>query len=286
MNLDPFDLASERRFAAAQRAIEKALRALTLDESELERYLLLRKPGESVRVMDSSAAELIVRGEWAAVQAQQYRAGAQEEPQVVAKDGLGFSFDMALPEAIAWAEREAGRLIVEIDAGTRAAIRALVVRALAEGGPPIAVARSIRGLIGLHSRWAVAVLNKQLAMEAAGTSPAVIQRTIARYYSQLLKARAETIARTEILRASNEGRRESYREAQRQGLLPPNPMKQWAAASDAEENCADLDGMSIPLDDSFPGGAFGDVDMPPLHPNCRCTAFLVVGAAERQMAEL
>ncbi len=281
---DPFDAAAARRFGTASRILARALAAITVDEARLEGHVQMRDPYGAAGTADLSACARILREELAPVLAAQYQAPVTEDA-LMAKDArLSFSFRLTVPEAIAWAEQQVGRLIVEIDAATRDAIRALVVRALSEGGPPVAVARVIRGMIGLHSRWAVAVFNRQLALERAGWSAARVSRETSRYYAQLLKTRSETIARTEIMKAANEGRAESWRQARSQGLLPANPMKQWMAASGAEENCAALDGTQVPMDDTFAGGAFGDVDMPPLHPGCRCVAILVVGA--REMAEL
>jgi len=42
--------------------------------------------------------------------------------------------------------------------------------------------------------------------------------------------------------------------------------KTWNAESDCCDECADLDGTSIAADDQFNG----ELDGPPLHPNCRC----------------
>jgi hypothetical protein len=66
--------------------------------------------------------------------------------------------------------------------------------------------------------------------------------------------------------------------------------KQWVVNPDACAECADFDGLTVPLDDAFLGmgdshtytdengdeqttvvNTYDTVEVPPLHPNCRCT---------------
>lgn len=96
--------------------------------------------------------------------------------------------------------------------------------------------------------------------------------------------RAERIARTESIYASNQGALEAYRQS------PVVTAKEWSAEFDACEFCAALDGKVIGLEqeyaslgDGFQGVSggvlnidYGDVNMPPLHPNCRCSLLPVV----------
>jgi len=76
--------------------------------------------------------------------------------------------------------------------------------------------------------------------------------------------RARMIARTEYVRAQNQG---SLDGAKQSGL---KLMKKWDAHLDSRTStvCKDLDGVTIPLDDKFhwKGKIF---DAPPAHPNCR-----------------
>jgi HK97 family phage portal protein len=95
--------------------------------------------------------------------------------------------------------------------------------------------------------------------------------------------RAERIARTETLKASNNATVEAYRQT---SFVTG---KAWVVNPDACPQCEEFDGKTIGLDDSFlpVGGSYtytdesgdeqtqtnsyDDVDEPPLHPNCRCT---------------
>lgn len=77
-------------------------------------------------------------------------------------------------------------------------------------------------------------------------------------------SRAEMIARTETMRASNVALRDSFRENGMGG-------RQWLAASDADEDCSDYDGTVVGIDDEFDDGD------PPLHPNCFPAGTVVTG---------
>lgn len=92
-------------------------------------------------------------------------------------------------------------------------------------------------------------------------------------------ARAEQIARTETIRASNQGAKLAYRQA---GITEI----EWLAVDDSCPYCKALDGRRVSIDATFlqlgdvfhPEGAdaplvvtYEDIDAPPAHPNCRCT---------------
>lgn len=82
-------------------------------------------------------------------------------------------------------------------------------------------------------------------------------------------ARATLIARTETLRASNEGALQGYKAS---GVVNA---KEWLTAEDDKvtPDCMANQGAgAIPLDAAFPSGEHA----PPDHPNCRCTILPVV----------
>ena len=123
------------------------------------------------------------------------------------------------------------------------------------------------------------MLNYRFRLEAAGNLSATrVEELTARYYAKLLRARARNIARTEVLRASNAGKLESSTAAHRAGYVgTTTPQKEWVATAGAEEGCAAADGQQVGLYDSF-STTFGNLEMPPAHPSCRCSAVLTVGA--------
>ncbi len=74
-------------------------------------------------------------------------------------------------------------------------------------------------------------------------------------------SRAETIARTETAFADVAGNIHAWK------LSGQVESKQWIVGDGCCDDCQELDGTTVALDQDFPdGGGAG----PPLHPNCRC----------------
>lgn len=152
----------------------------------------------------------------------------------------GFKFDQTNPAAQDYATRRAGELIQSINETTRDAIRELVESAFEEQFDVDDLADEIEDIIGDS-------------------------------------ARAETIARTETMKASNEGQSQAWGQAVQKGLLVGDEKKEWITTPDDRlcPICEPLDGQQVGLDEPF--DVDGDqVDAPPAHPNCRCTMGLSV----------
>lgn len=188
---------------------------------------------------------------------------------------FGITFDDVSLTAIQWARANAGELLVEVTTKQAETVRQLITRALTVGGHPSQVAKDVKQVVGLHSKWANAVVNHRAKLEAQGVKQSIVDRAVRRYAARLVRARAVNIARTEILRASNQGRLQSWRNAANQGLFKrADVAKEWATGADACPACEPLDGARVAMEATFTG-TFGFTDMPPAHPGCRCTAFLV-----------
>ncbi len=162
------------------------------------------------------------------------QARAAEERTLAAK--LTMRFDESSPEAIQWATDHAAELAHGISDTTRQRIAQAIVDALAGDGIEAAYS-DIEDAVGDE-------------------------------------ARAELIARTEVMTAANEGQREAWDQAIEAGLLTGNEKKEWIATGDANvcPQCDELDGTVVGLDEEYPndGG-----DGPPAHPQCRCTEGIV-----------
>jgi SPP1 gp7 family putative phage head morphogenesis protein len=78
--------------------------------------------------------------------------------------------------------------------------------------------------------------------------------------------RAEMIARTESAFADVHGNIEGWRAS---GEVT---QKQFLAAPDCCDECQEIDGETVGLDDTFSDGSDG----PPLHPRCRCNILPVL----------
>ncbi|TDR82198.1 phage portal protein [Paludibacterium purpuratum] len=77
-------------------------------------------------------------------------------------------------------------------------------------------------------------------------------------------ARADMIARTETANADIAGNLALYKSS---GMVSN---KQWLTAPDCCDECQDLNGAVVDIDDDFEGGG------PPLHPQCRCDVLPVL----------
>lgn len=166
------------------------------------------------------------------------------------------------------------RLPVDLTAQQREALDVLIrYYTTTAQAPAGAVAVDVRRFIGLTGREAQAVVNLRERLIAEEATPAQIDRAVANYTSRLRQARALRIARTELAFASSRGQRDAIEQAQREGYVGQDVVREWSAADDEVTCpvCGDLDGMTAAMGERFPG----DVDDPPAHPNCRCVVVYV-----------
>lgn len=223
--------------------------------------------------------------------------------------GARMAFDLRNPRAEEFLRRYGFGLIKDISRSSQEAIRQILLQAFREGGHPYETARKIRSVIGLTDNQAQAVANYMKALSGQGAElrqtlnrglrdarydklvnrladeggilgADKIQQMTDRYAERMLNHRAEVIARTETIRASNAGVQESWQQAQEQGyLVPERTRKVWIASVGDPRTCDHCE--SVPSD--YPDGIemdgefetdIGTVDAPPLHPNCRCTVGL------------
>ena len=179
-----------------------------------------------------------------------------------------FRFDGDNPDAQRAAAKRAADFVVGISRSQREAVRAIILRSIRDGIPPLDAARLIRDVVGLDPRRANAVANYREELVRQGS--ANVSGLVDRYAERQLRNRAETIARTEILEALNAGALESWRQARADGYLTGDAEKEWIVTPDDLlcPICEPLDGERRPVEVPFSGG----VMMPPQHANCRCAA--------------
>lgn len=130
----------------------------------------------------------------------------------------------------------------------------------------------------------LAALNKTLGEGIAeGEALGKLKSRVEDVYKGAEGYRAERVARTETLKASNSATTTAYKQT---GYVSG---KQWYVNPDACPQCEEFDGKTVGLDDAFLGmgesytvpGEDGEeqtitndyetIEEPPLHPNCRCT---------------
>lgn len=129
------------------------------------------------------------------------------------------------------------------------------------------------------NRETIEALTKTLAEGIEeGESVAKLAGRVNHVYGEAKGYRAERIARTETLKASNTAANAAYKQT---GYVVSQV---WYANPGACAFCEELDGTTVGLDETFAsegetieGGDstmtvdYENVDVPPLHPNCRCT---------------
>lgn len=186
-------------------------------------------------------------------------------------------FSMRNPEALRWAETRSAELVVDIVDETRLALRNVISRVFSEGIPPAKSSRLIRDIVGLTNKQAQAVMNARARLVASGMKDEAIERKTARYAEQLRKQRSLTIARTETMRAANEGQRQLWNQAVQSGLIAKDEVRRvWMTSLDELTCpiCSKLDKKKATLDGLFSAPGIASIQAPPAHPNCRCSTRL------------
>lgn len=156
----------------------------------------------------------------------------------LAVKGKPFKFDATNPAALAWAKAHAGETIDDMNSATVEDIRGLVADAFDSQFDVDELTDKILDLIGDETR-------------------------------------AEMVARTETMRAANEGQMQLWDQATEAGLLTGDEQKEWIVTPDDRlcPICEPLDGEKTGLDDTFKVDG-EEIDGPPAHPRCRCTIAL------------
>lgn len=102
-----------------------------------------------------------------------------------------------------------------------------------------------------------------------GQSVAQIETSIREQFGEYRKNQSTKIARTETLRASNEGALDAFKQS---GVVEG---KQWFNGDPCPE-CEPYDGRIVELSSDFFSTDYGSGEQPPLHPNCRCVLLPVL----------
>ena len=206
---------------------------------------------------------------------------------------INIAFDVVDMNVVRYGERRAAELVVEISETMRATIREHIVTAVKAGhGSPQRTARILARIVPLHSRYARAVVRREetlLAQYLKGgmaedKATAKAAQMADRYAAKLTRSRARTIARTEIMTASNYGQLEGVRTSMGAGLMTDPSVgkylvtKEWVTAEDERvcPVCGPLHDTQVDFNEPFPNGTL----VPPAHPNCRCS-FNVIDNADQ-----
>lgn len=200
-------------------------------------------------------------------------AKAEKRRATLRVEDMVMSFDETNPHAATWAEQNAARLVTQVTDEARAAVRAYVGEAFAQGIPPRQLAKLMRVVVGLTGQQALHVARMRQSLQDEGLTGEQVDRRIEFEAAQALRRRALNIARTETMHASNAGQMEAWRQGRSEGLIDRDLVKEWIITPDARlcEICAPLEGEQRAVDQAFSWGG----QNPPRHPSCRCAIGLV-----------
>lgn len=158
-------------------------------------------------------------------------------------------------------------------------IRQIIFNGVQDGTRVDDILEEIKMAIGLTQRDAEAVDKRLESLLASGVPKTAAVAFASDYASKLLKNRASTISRTEVIQAYNQALQDTWQQAKDEGIAPQNVMKEWAEITLSKKTCKICRGLGrqvVPLSDNFYSDVLGTaVDKPPSHPNCRCTMLLV-----------
>lgn len=174
---------------------------------------------------------------------------------------LDMAFDLENPRVLFWSSQKAGELITEMYDSTRAAIREMITDGLLRGVAPRVLAKEIRNAVGLRSDQ----VKRLSRLREEGKTHAQLTKAIRKMRDQ----RSLLIARTETMRAANEGLKETWKQAQEAGFLPANVKREWMANTDRH---TDRDGVRIGITETWPW-----ISEPGAEPNCGCSQGIVEG---------
>jgi hypothetical protein len=217
----------------------------------------------------------------------------QLESTGVATVLTSLQFDLINPNVVRYAREQAAKLVTRLTAEQRKAVNQAIVDSVMGKFTVDETARIIRSSIGLTERYTQAVATRyegvrDIALKDKLTPAAaakVATKAAVKYADKLVRARARTIARTEIMAASNAGKQIGWQTAVDRGVLTSTSRKRWVLAADACEICQRIaQEFNLTADMPTVNMEFYDDDsgwhglQPPVHPNCRCTTSLITPA--------
>jgi len=131
------------------------------------------------------------------------------------------------PYSLAWVQLQAGKLIAQISNSQRQTLRNVIFDGFSQGKRAEAILAEIQDAIGLLPREHAAVARRRTLHEDAGLPKDRVKDLTDKYHDQLLKKRAQRIARTETISAQAQGRNNAWRLAKESGALPPDVVRVW-----------------------------------------------------------
>ena len=204
------------------------------------------RPEEALRVADDLAAEVSAAGADVYV-----RAGAAAAQAVGSVVGISLAFDQANPRALDALSRQRFDLVQALVTEQKDNLRRVLLEGSRQGLNPRVQARMLGDSLGLTPGQMQAVANYRRLLEEGSQratrralhdsrvkdvrnlTPAQIDRLVDNYRTRYIRYRAEVVARTEALRAVNQGTSEMFEQLRERGIIDQEVSQQWHTARDS-----------------------------------------------------
>lgn len=150
--------------------------------------------------------------------------------------------------------------------------RTIVDRLTRRGAREEEIARQLQAHWHLSPRQFTALDNYRQGLIERKLDRRQVDRLTRSYARRLQRQRQDLISKTEAHRAINAGRMRMWEKAIRDGTMPSDTVVQWITAADEWvcPHCRRLDAEVTDIGSAFSDPEMGSVQVPPLHPNCRC----------------
>lgn len=215
-----------------------------------------------------------------------FLAGGQYAYELLEGSSYNLRFDLINPYAVSYAQRKLPQIVQAHVDDAKQIIRDIITEAVSGKYTAQTAAMEIRNHIGLTDRYSLAVVKYREELASNGITGEKLDGKAERYAAKLLRARAKTIARTEIIQSQVAGRRALWNEAANTGIFDRHTAKRkWNTHEDERTCplCMAIDGQEIPFNGVYTHPDLGNVNIfgevlngPTLHPNCRCSEDLIL----------
>lgn len=215
-----------------------------------------------------------------------FLAGGQYAYELLEGSSYNLRFDLVNPYSVSYAQRKLPQIVQAHVEDAKQIIRDIITEAVSGKYTAQTAAQEIRNHIGLTDRYSRAVVKYREELAGEGITGEKLDGKVERYAAKLLRSRAKTIARTEIIQAQVAGQRALWNEAANTGVFDRHTARRkWVTHEDERtcELCMALDGQEVPFNGVYTHPELGNVNIfgdvlngPTLHPNCRCSEDLIL----------
>ncbi len=194
--------------------------------------------------------------------------------------GIEIGFDLSGAPVTRWLTQAQAEFLDRSINVSRDAIRNELIRAFEEGMNPRELAIRIRDHMGLTEAQMKNVRKFETKLREQGVSEEEIARRRERLVEAHRNSRAQTIARTETIRAAAQGQQLVWEDAVLQGYLQESKItRTWLVTPDDRlciDVCEPMDGQEVGLKQEFETGTGEMIPNVPAHPLCRCAVSMEI----------